>query len=179
MRDAQIFILASARASSTPLGLIFDSKPARAREKEAALATCKKGTVAYECLYPAPCNCSKCCCQGASCGHSCCNQNHTVAYCMSHGLKCTQGGCCNGGRDSSWGYAWKSNDAFGVYLPCGTYATLTSNCFTSYGMQRFDTGPASSTGHIADVTRSLFTQFRPLSKGIITSARVVKSNPCC
>ena len=131
------------------------------------MATCKKGTVAWECLYPSVCTCSPCCCQGANCVTPC-----------SQGALCTQGGCCNGGRNSQWDYAWKSNNAFGIHLPCGANASFTTACGSWALGTRADSGPGAPA-HIADLTKAFFMFFAPLSQGTIQNMRVTTNTGCC
>lgn len=140
------------------------------------MATCKKGTMSWFCLYPDRCKhggckgCSSLCCDGGTCAHGCCYSASAVV---------THGGCCwNTASASGWFYAWKSNSAYGIHLPCQAFADFTSKCSIYFGAYRADTGPAPAS-RIADMTQALFKEFASLGKGLIHSMRITTNAGCC
>jgi hypothetical protein len=77
------------------------------------------------------------------------------------------------------GFAWKSSCPCGMCASCGAYWYFTHDCSTYYGAGKFDVGPCSSCV-LMDFTKALFTQFAPLSQGIITNMRATSTGlPCC
>jgi hypothetical protein len=129
---------------------------------------CCKGTATYFHCYPDPCGSpGGCCCQGNNCS----------AGCSSSSL-CGVGACCTC-NSGNWGYAY--NPTKFCFTPsCGDYSYFTNaaNCSTYYMARRVDTLPSGSA--IVDLTPALFTQFAPLSDGIIPNMRVLNNtNECC
>lgn len=110
---------------------------------------CCKGQATWFCTYP-----------DSGCGHGAC-------------------GTCN---SSSWQFAWPSPlgcAPCGTSLGCGTTRDFTNNCSVWNSGARCDTGPACSTGHMVDFTKSLFMEFAPLSQGVISNMRAASAAVCC
>lgn len=127
------------------------------------------GAAGWFCCYPDACGCDACCCRGSNC----------QAGCTSN--KCGRGACC-ACNSSSWGYAWKNHCSgccnANLYpdIPCGATAGLSKDGgVTIYRAPRVDTGPG--TCRMIDLTKAMFSQFAPLSQGIITGFTAIY--PCC
>jgi hypothetical protein len=135
--------------------------------------SCCKGSVSWECCYPDTCSCCAGC---VSC--SCCNGSNCQNGCASSST-CGKGGCCTC-NSGSWGFAWKQspNCACSWCMSCGSTPWFSANCSTWLQAARVDTHNAGS-GTMADLTKSLFMQFAPLSQGIISNMRVVSSAGLC
>ncbi len=138
--------------------------------------TCCNTSVSYECCYPDECSCCAGCIACACCGGSDCSSCPEVP-----GPICGPGGCCT--CDSNhWGYAWKQACPCGLCPGCGDDLYFSTNCSggggSYYVTGRVDThNPnASTTG---DLTKAFFTNFAPLSQGIITGMRISDNATCC
>lgn len=59
---------------------------------------------------------------------------------------------------------------------CGDYGTFTDDCTFYCRAPRVDTGRCSSCSAMVDRTRALFTQFAPLSQGVIQNMRAMPGN---
>lgn len=131
---------------------------------------CCKGSASWFCCYPDSCGCDGCCCQGGNCSGGC-----------SSSSTCGQGACCT--CDSNqWGFAWWNGGAYtcGITKNCNDYMHFTKDCYLVYIGWRRDTGPAQGLGRMVDFTKALFTQFAPLSQGIITNMKALTgSSSCC
>lgn len=131
------------------------------------MACCVR-TVTWECCYPDPCDCCDICIPCA-----CCNSNNCSAGCASSTI-CGQGACCTC-NSNSWGYAWKVESCPCGFCPaCGSnlgFNVTTGQCGTWFMGQRFDTHNEAAES-VADLTKSLFMEFAPLSQGKITNMRI-------
>ncbi len=130
---------------------------------------CCNSTVTWECCNPDVCTCDGCCCQNTNCQQPCSDLNPTCGF----GACCT----CN---TNSWGFAWKTSCPCSICVSCGgfLYFNQTANpCNLLWLAARVDThNPAAAS--IADFTKAFFTQFAPLSQGVI-NMRVSNDATCC
>lgn len=135
---------------------------------------CCKGKATWFCCNPDNCGCDGGCCQGSCCSCGCSSSSK-----MGVGACCT----CNSGN---WMFAWRTT-RFSCGVPCGisygcgarVYFNHDSTCTVWAPATKADVGPACSTGHMVDFTKSLFLQFAPLSAGVLSNVRADPNFGCC
>ncbi len=130
---------------------------------------CCTGKATWFCCYPDPCGCDGGCCQGNNCSAGCSSSSY-----MGVGACCT----CN---SNQWGFAWNNGGALtcGITKNCGDYMHFSNDCYLFYIGYRRDTGPAAGLGIMVDFTKALFTQFAPLSQGVINGMKAESGTPPC
>jgi len=145
---------------------------------------CGTATLSWFSCYPSECGSDGCCCNGVHCSEGCNTHTH-----------CGQGACCTC-DNKEWGFAYAGP---GGEDCCGGSGNLGCVCshssvkcgqtlFISAGKERcklyilapeVDHGPACGLGRAADLTKSLFMSFAPLSEGLLKNSIVGTGNECC
>lgn len=145
---------------------------------------CTTATVSWFSCYPSPCGSDGCCCQGTNCSAGC-----------SSSSTCGQGACCTC-NDNSWGFAYAGPGGEDCCSGSGNLGCVCSNPAQSCGAHMYfsagskrcssylqavevDHGPACGLGRAADLTKSLFMQFAPLSTGLLYNSIVGTKTGCC
>jgi hypothetical protein len=124
------------------------------KERRCQMACCS-GTCTWFSCYPSACGSDGCCCNSTNCS----------AGCSSYST-CGQGACCTC-NNGNWGYAIANNTAAECYFveSCGTYLWFSSDCNAWNAAPRVDTNGTPS--RMADLTKSLFAHFAPLTDGVV------------